>query len=62
MAREVQRICAAPPDSPIVLIGYSAGAASLLAAERLPPCTVERIFLHGPSVSARYDRAGSRGQ
>ena len=43
-------------DSPIVLMGYSAGASVvLLAAERLPPCTVERIFLHGPSVSARYD-------
>ena len=56
MAGEVQRIRRCNPDSPIILFGYSAGASvALLAAEILPPGTLERIVLFGPTVSACYD-------
>jgi pimeloyl-ACP methyl ester carboxylesterase len=47
---------AACPDGEVYLVGHSAGTAVVLAAaEDLPPCTVDRIFLLAPSVSADYD-------
>jgi pimeloyl-ACP methyl ester carboxylesterase len=56
MVGEIQRIRNRAPDSPIVLVGYSAGASVVLpAAEMLPPNSVERIILLGPAVSARLD-------
>jgi pimeloyl-ACP methyl ester carboxylesterase len=56
MVREVQLVRKSCPDSPIVLIGYSAGASVVLpAAEQLPACSIERIILLGPGVSANYD-------
>ena len=42
--------------SRIYLIGHSAGSAVvLIAAEQLPPGSVDRIALLAPSVSSRYD-------
>jgi pimeloyl-ACP methyl ester carboxylesterase len=44
------------PNTPIVLMGHSAGCGVvLLAAENLPPNTVERIVLLAPAVSNKYD-------
>jgi pimeloyl-ACP methyl ester carboxylesterase len=44
------------PDRPIYLVGHSAGAGMvLLAAEMLPPGSLERIVLLSAAVSPRYD-------
>ena len=49
MVRQVQRIRQASPNSRIVLIGYSAGGCVVaLAAEQLPPASVDRIILLAP--------------
>lgn len=56
MAGEVQRIRRSFPDSPIILIGYSAGASVVLfAAEMLPCGSVDDIILLGPTVASCYD-------
>lgn len=44
------------PDTPITLLGHSAGSAVVLAAaETLPPGTIDRIVLLSPSLSEGYD-------
>lgn len=44
------------PDVPLFLMGHSAGCGVLLiAAENLPPNTVERIVLLAPAVSSKRD-------
>lgn len=44
------------PDRPIYLVGHSAGCGvALVAAEALPPNTLERIVLLAPAVSAKHD-------
>jgi pimeloyl-ACP methyl ester carboxylesterase len=44
------------PGQPVYLVGHSAGCALvLMAAELLPPASVERIVLLAPAVSADYD-------
>jgi len=56
MAWEALRIRKISPDSPIVLVGYSAGACvAMSAAEQLPPNSVDRIILLGPTVASNYD-------
>lgn len=46
----------AHPDVPVSLIGHSAGCGVVLAAaEQLPPDSIERVILLGPSVSSHYD-------
>ena len=46
----------ARPDMPVSLVGHSAGSfVVLVAAEQLPPDTLERIVLLSPSVSSGYD-------
>jgi hypothetical protein len=56
LAQEVQRIHQCFPASAIVLIGYCAGArVVLVAADQLPPGSVDRIILLSPAVSAWYD-------
>jgi pimeloyl-ACP methyl ester carboxylesterase len=46
----------ARPDLPVSLVGHSAGCfVVLVAAEQLPPDTLERIVLLSPSVSSGYD-------
>ena len=53
---QVQKIHQVNPTSPITLIGYCAGSyVVLLAAEQLPPGSVDRIILLAPSVSSCYD-------
>ncbi len=56
MVRQVQRIRQASPNSRIVLIGYSAGGCVVaLAAEQLPPASVDRIILLAPTVPSNQD-------
>ena len=56
MVNEVLKIKQCYPNSAIVLVGYCAGArVVLMAAEQLPPASVDRIFLLAPSVSCCYD-------
>ena len=44
------------PEQPIFLMGHSAGCGLVLvAAESLPPNTLERIVLLAPAVSAKHD-------
>lgn len=44
------------PDTPVYLMGHSAGAMVILTAlEELPPCTIDGAVLLSPSVSALYD-------
>ena len=46
----------ARPDLPVSLVGHTAGSfVVLVAAEQLPPDTLERIVLLSPSVSSGYD-------
>ena len=46
----------AQPNLPVSLVGHSAGSfVVLVAAEQLPPDTLERIVLLSPSVSSGYD-------
>jgi pimeloyl-ACP methyl ester carboxylesterase len=50
----------ANPDRPISLLGHSAGCGvALLAAEELPPNTLERIVLLAPAVSSGRDLRGA---
>jgi hypothetical protein len=56
LAERVKACHLAYPDTPIYLIGHSAGSAVVLAAaEDLPPDSLERIVLLAPSVSEEYD-------
>jgi hypothetical protein len=56
LAEEVCRYRSAYPGVPIYLVAFSAGNyVALVAAEYLPPETLERIILLAPSVSAGYD-------
>ncbi len=56
LAAMVREELAQHPDRPIYLIGHSAGAALiLLAAEKLPPASIERMILLAPAVSPSYD-------
>ena len=56
LAREVLDYKADHPDAPVYLIAHSGGNGIILAAaERLPPCTVERMVLLSPAVSPAYD-------
>jgi pimeloyl-ACP methyl ester carboxylesterase len=44
------------PDSPIYLVGHSAGCGVILAAtEHLPPGQIDRVILLAPSVPSDYD-------
>jgi hypothetical protein len=53
---EVKRVHDCNPGSPVVLMGYCAGAqVVLMAAEQMPPGYVDRIFLFAPAVSSCYD-------
>jgi pimeloyl-ACP methyl ester carboxylesterase len=48
------------PDTPIYLVGHSAGAAVVLAAaEALPPGYLDRVILLSPSTPADYDLRGA---
>jgi pimeloyl-ACP methyl ester carboxylesterase len=56
LAAEVRRVKEADPDRPVYLVGKSGGAGLvLLAAERLPPQTLERIVLLSAAVAPTYD-------
>jgi pimeloyl-ACP methyl ester carboxylesterase len=56
LAQMVLEELAQHPDRPVYLIGHSAGAALvLLAAEKLPPASIERIILLAAAVSPSYD-------
>ena len=56
MAAQVLKIRQCNPGTPIVLMGHCAGArVVLLAAEQLPPGSVDRIILLSPAVTAWYD-------
>lgn len=56
LAQVVQAFHADHPDTPIYLLGHSAGSTVILSAlEHLPPHIVERAVLLSPSVSAYYD-------
>ena len=56
LLRDIHYIRQRSPASRIVLISYSAGASVLLAAaEQLPPATVDRIILLGPTVASNRD-------
>ncbi|HVK09926.1 MAG TPA: alpha/beta hydrolase [Gemmataceae bacterium] len=56
MAAAIGRARERSPDTPIYLVGYSAGAHVCLEAARwLGPGSVERIILLAPAVAADYD-------
>jgi pimeloyl-ACP methyl ester carboxylesterase len=56
LAEEVQQIKKDDPARPVYLVGKSGGAGLvLLAAERLPRGSVERIILLSAAVSPNYD-------
>jgi pimeloyl-ACP methyl ester carboxylesterase len=56
LAHEIRRAREADPDRPIYLVGKSGGAGlSLMAAEQLPPETLERIILLNAAVTPSYD-------
>ncbi len=56
LASEILRAREEQPDRPIFVVAKSGGAGlSLLAAERLPPCTLERIILLSAAVTPTYD-------
>jgi pimeloyl-ACP methyl ester carboxylesterase len=56
LAGVVQAQKQARPDLPVSLMGHSAGCfVVLVAAEQLPPDSLERIVLLAPSVSSGYD-------
>jgi pimeloyl-ACP methyl ester carboxylesterase len=56
LAAEVAAYRRAYPQRRVYLIGHSAGSAVVLAAaEQLPPDSVDRIILLGPSVCVTYD-------
>ena len=56
LAEELKRRRAAQPGRHIYLLAHSAGARVVLAAaEAMPPDSIERIVLLGPSVQSTYD-------
>ncbi|WP_439623346.1 hypothetical protein [Gemmata sp.] len=56
LAREARQWQARSPGCRICFVGQSAGCAVLLlAAEAMPPDSVDRVVLLAPSVSSRYD-------
>lgn len=56
LAAEIRRARADDPERPIYLVGKSGGAGlSLIAAEQLPPRTLERIILLNAAVTPTYD-------
>jgi len=56
LAAEVRRVKAEDPERPGYLVGKSGGSGLvLLAAEQLPPRTLERIILLSSAVSPAYD-------
>lgn len=56
LAAEIRRAHAEDPERPLFLIGKSGGAGlSLLAAEQLPPHTLQRLILLSPAVTPTYD-------
>ena len=56
LAAEVRRVKADDPERPVYLVGKSGGSGLvLLAAEQLPPRTLERIILLSSAVSPAYD-------
>jgi hypothetical protein len=56
LAALILQFKAAEPDRPVYLLAKSGGAGlALLAAERLPPATLERIILLSAAVSPGYD-------
>jgi pimeloyl-ACP methyl ester carboxylesterase len=56
LARRIRAVHASSPGQKIYLVGYSEGAAVILAAaEALPPGSVERIVLITPAMSWKYD-------
>jgi hypothetical protein len=56
LAEEVLACRREEPSVSIILVGHSAGSGVvLMAAEKLPPNTLERIILLAPAVSSRCD-------
>ena len=56
LAEQIMEYQATHPDRPIYLVGKSTGAMIvLLAAEKLPPASLERIILLSAAVSPGYD-------
>src|SRR5205814_4536658 len=56
LARQVAAYRASKPQQRICLVGYSSGAAVVLAStEALPPGCVDRLVLLSPAVAARRD-------
>ncbi len=56
LAQQILDYQATHPDRPVYLVGKSTGAMIvLLAAEKLPLASVERIILLSPAVSPHYD-------
>jgi hypothetical protein len=56
LAMEVSKIKTEDPDRPVYFVGKSGGTGLvLLAAERLPPRTLERIILLSSALSPTYD-------
>lgn len=56
LAKLIQRWHQELPERPIYLMGHSAGSGIVLvAAEALPPATLERIILLAPAVSYKHD-------
>jgi pimeloyl-ACP methyl ester carboxylesterase len=56
LAQEVLAYRQANPGNHIYLVGYSSGTGVVLdAAQSLPPCSVDRIVLLAPVVTARRD-------
>ncbi|MCI0379746.1 MAG: alpha/beta hydrolase [Gemmataceae bacterium] len=56
LAATIEQLRLEQPGVRVHLLGHCAGSMVILAAlERLPPKSVECVFLLSPSVSARYD-------
>jgi pimeloyl-ACP methyl ester carboxylesterase len=56
LAQEILAYRRANPGKRICLVGYSSGAGvALAAADSLPPCSLDRMILLAPSVSAKRD-------
>jgi hypothetical protein len=60
LASQILQFKECEPDRPIYVVAKSGGAGlALLAAEQLPPNTLERIVLISPAVSPCYDLRGA---
>ena len=60
LAEQIITYRAAHPNTPIYLVGYSAGTHVTLEATRwLDPNTVERVILLAPAVSSEYDMSAT---